>query len=66
MPVVHKKVKHDSQPRWMNDEIRTAIKTRDFHNKKTHFVLYKPWRNKVVHIIRVLKKKILYYSYERK
>ena len=37
MTVVHRKVKHDSQPRWMNDEIRTAIKTRDFHIKENTF-----------------------------
>ena len=37
MPVVHKKVKHDSQPKWMNDEIRIAIQTSDFHKKKTIF-----------------------------
>ena len=36
--------------------IRSVNKTRDF-KKKTHLALYKAWRNKVVHLIRVSKKK---------
>lgn len=34
MPVIQKKVKHSSQPKWMNIEIRKDMHTRDLHKKK--------------------------------
>ena len=57
MPVVRKKGKRDIQPNWMNDKIRIAIQTRDFHKKKNNFAEYKSWRNKVVQLIKCAKKK---------
>ena len=62
MPVVRKKVKRDMQPNWINDKIRIAIQTRDFHKKKNNFTEYKSWRNKVVQLIKCAKK-VLYRSY---
>ena len=57
MPIVRKKVRRDSQPNWINDKIRSAIQTRDFHKKKNNFTEYKSWRNKVVQLIKCAKKK---------
>ena len=58
MLIVRKKVKRDSQPNWINDKIRSAIRTRDFHKKKNNFTEYKSWRNKVVQLIKCAKKKL--------
>jgi hypothetical protein len=50
MPLKTKRIKIDTKPAWMNDEIKNAIHQRDFHKKKGEWNDYKKWRNKVCNL----------------
>ena len=45
-------MKHETQPEWINDEIKTAIKTRDTYHKLKDWKQYKFWRNTTAAFIR--------------
>ena len=51
-----KRVKHDSQPDWLTEDIKNAIKTRDAYHKHKNWSQYKVWRNKTSTLIRKAKK----------
>ena len=55
-PIKTKRVKHETQPEWINDEIKTAIKTRDTYHKLKDWKQYKFWRNKTAALIRTSKR----------
>ena len=55
-PIKTKRVKHETQPEWINDEIKTAMKTRDAHYKLKDWKQYKFWRNKIAVLIRTSKR----------
>ncbi|MCU7800562.1 MAG: reverse transcriptase family protein [gamma proteobacterium symbiont of Lucinoma myriamae] len=55
-PMKTKRVSRDTQPEWFNDNIKEAIKNRDFNHKKRNWQQYKYWRNKVKFYIRQSKK----------
>ena len=55
-PIKTKRVKHETQPEWINAEIKTAIKTRDTYNKSKDWKQYKFWRNKTAALIRTSKR----------
>lgn len=56
MPIIHKRVKRIRQPKWMNEEIKHAIHTRDFLKKTKSLTGYRIWRNKVVCLIKKAKR----------
>ena len=45
-PLKNKRVKKETQPEWFNDDIKAAIKQRDFNHKLKNWNQYKHWRNK--------------------
>ena len=45
------KVKRVNQPNWINNDILTAIKTRNFFHKRKDFANYRVWRNYVKKLI---------------
>ena len=51
-----KRVKHETQHEWINDEIKMAIKNRDAYHKRKNWKQYKFWRNKTTALIRTSKK----------
>lgn len=55
-PLRTKRVKRETQPEWHNDEIKQAMKRRDFYHKAKHWKEYKIWRNKIASLIRTSKK----------
>ena len=57
-PVKSKRVKHETQPEWLNEEIRLASKTRDAYHKHKNWDQYKIWRNKTTALIRKAKKEL--------
>ena len=54
-PVKTKRVKHDIQPEWLNEDIKDAIKNRNIHHKHKNWDQYKFWRNKSITLIRQAK-----------
>lgn len=55
-PVKTKRVKHQTQPGWVNNEIRNAIMKRNKLHKEKQFDKYKEMRNTVTFLIRKSKK----------
>lgn len=53
-----KRVKHDTQPDWLSEEIKNAIRTRDAYHKHKNWSQYKVWRNKTNALIRKAKKEL--------
>ena len=51
-PIKSKRVKRETQPEWLDDEIKYAILQRDTNHKIKHWSQYKYWRNKVTSLIR--------------
>ena len=51
-PIKSKRVKHDTQADWFNDDIKEAIKSRNLNRKRKYWRDYKYWRNQSIHIIR--------------
>ena len=56
-PVKSKRIKHETQPEWLNDDIKHAAKTRDTYHKNWH--QYKTWRNRTNSLIRKAKSELL-------
>ena len=52
VPVKSRRVKHERQPEWLNDEKKHAIRNRDMHHKNKDWKQYKYWRNHTTHLIR--------------
>ena len=59
-PIKHKKVKRIVQPKWWNEDIAEAIRTRDRLKKHGNIPQYKKARNNVVNLIK--KAKSAYYQ----
>lgn len=51
-PVKLKRVKHETKPPWITDEVLAAIKMRDYLHKNKRFDDYKKMRNTVSHMIK--------------
>jgi hypothetical protein len=71
MPLKKKRVKHDTQPKWLTPELLELIKSRDQKLKKAKFSnLQEDWqelkraKNKVTAAIRLAKKKFFRQSFE--
>ena len=45
-PIRTKMDKHETQPKWFNEEIKHATKNRDIHHKHKNWSEYVFWRNK--------------------
>ena len=52
------KAKHETQPAWLNDNIKPAAKTRDTYHNHHNWCQYKFWRNKTTSLIRKAKSDI--------
>ena len=52
VPVKTKRVRHDIQPEWLNEDIKDAIKNRNIHHKHKNWDQYKFWRKKSITLIR--------------
>ena len=59
-PLISRRVKKINQSEWMNDEIKDAMKNRDYFHKLKDDNNYKFWRNKVKYLIENSKE--LYYA----
>ena len=57
-PIKSKRVKHETQPKWINDEIKMAIKHRDTYHKRKDWKQYNFWRNKTIALIRTSKRDV--------
>ena len=55
-PLKQKRVKFLSQPNWLTQDIKDAIRMRDSIDKKTNFASYKTVRNKVTYMIKSAKR----------
>ena len=55
-PIKSKRVKHETKPEWINDEIKTAMKHRDTYHKRKGWKQYNFWRNKTITLIRTSKR----------
>lgn len=55
-PLRRKRVKYESNPAWLTDEIRSEMKKRDTLKKAKLFVEYKKQRNRVLTLVRKAKK----------
>ena len=55
-PIKSKRVKHETKPEWINDEIKLAMKHRDTYHKHKDWKQYKFWRNKTITLIRTSKR----------
>ena len=51
-PLKSKRVKRETQPEWLNDDIKYARKNRDKYHKMKDWKQYKHWRNKTSSLIR--------------
>ena len=49
---------HETQPDWLNEEIKSAIITRDAYHKHKNWSQYKIWRNKTTTFIRKAEKEL--------
>ena len=54
-PMKSKRVKNGTQPEWINDEIKMAIKNRDAYHKHKDWKQFQFWRNKTIALIRASK-----------
>ena len=57
-PVKSKRVKRETQPDWLNEEIKPAIRTRDAYHKHKNWSQNKIWRNKTTTFICKAKKEL--------
>ncbi|MCG7876956.1 MAG: reverse transcriptase family protein, partial [Candidatus Thiodiazotropha endolucinida] len=57
-PIRRKRVKHETQPEWYNEDIKLASKSRDFYHKHKNWNEYKFWRNKTNKLILASKKEL--------
>ena len=57
-PVKSKRIKHETQPEWLNDDIKYAAKTRDTYHKNKNWHQYKTWRNRTNSLIRKAKSEL--------
>ncbi|MCG8048126.1 MAG: reverse transcriptase domain-containing protein, partial [Candidatus Thiodiazotropha endolucinida] len=55
-PLKTKRVKHETQSEWYNNEIKHAMTLRDSYHKEKNWNQYKKWRNKTTSLIRSSKK----------
>ena len=51
-PIKSQRIKRETQPEWLDDEIKYAIIQRDTNHKIKHWSQYKYWRNKATSLIR--------------
>ena len=58
-PMRQKRVKRETEPEWVNDEIQTAMKQRNKYQGLKDWRQYKYWRNKTIALIRKSKKTFL-------
>ena len=58
-PLRNKSVKSTSLPVWLDDEVRTLMRHRDFLKKSGNFIDYKIFRNKVTNLIKWEKKQAI-------
>ena len=54
-PVKSKRIKHETQPEWIKDDIKSAARQRDIYHKQNNWHQYKIWRNKTNTLIRKAK-----------
>ena len=57
-PVKSKRIKHEIQPEWLNDDIKSAAKKRDTYHKHKNWHQYKIWRNRTNSLIRKAKSEL--------
>ena len=57
-PIKTKRVKRDTQPEWLNEDIKSASKARDTYHKYENWTQYKYWRNKTTALIRKAKREL--------
>ena len=62
-PIRQKRVKRETQPEWVNDEIKTAMKQRNKYHGLKDWRQYKYWRNRITALIRKSKKEFLFKIY---
>ena len=55
-PVKIKRVKNETQPEWLTDDIKSAMKNRDIHHKIKNWSQFKFWRNKTTSLIQTAKR----------
>ena len=55
-PIRQKRVKRETQPEWVNDEIKTAMEQRNKYHGLKDWRQYKYWRNRITALIRKSKK----------
>ena len=55
-PVKTKRVKNETQPDWLTDDIKIAMKNRDIHHKLKDWSQFKFWRNKTTRLIQTAKR----------
>ena len=65
MPIISKRVKHPTQPKWITTDILAAMHKRDKYKKQNNHVEYKIWRNRVLRLVRNSKKKFYINSIEQ-
>ena len=56
VPIKEKRVKYNRKVEWLNDDIVTAQKNRDYYHKHRDWKNFKRWRNKTKTLIRSPKK----------
>ena len=57
-PVKSKRIKHETQSEWLNDDIKHAAKARDTYHKNKNWHQYKTWRNRTNSLIRKAKSEL--------
>ena len=65
MPIISKRVKHPTQPKWITSDIFAAMHRRDKYKKQNNHIEYKIWRNRVLRLVRNSKKKFYINSIEQ-
>ena len=55
-PIRQKRVKRETQPEWINDAIKTAMKQRNKYHSLKDWIQYRYWRNRITALIRKSKK----------
>ena len=56
MPIISKRVKHPTQPKWITTDILAVMHKRDKYKKQNNHVEYKIWRIRVLRLVRNSKK----------
>ena len=65
MPIISKRAKHPTQPKWITTDILAAMHKWDKCKKQNNHVEYKIWRNRVLRLVRNSKKKFYINSIEQ-